>query len=91
MLTDKQVQKIIKAVAEYHAKDGDDGPGYFTEDEVTKVVRWIEGVMIDHGMMLNVLNGRFSVAIDKDGEVSFRITPKGERYVESLPLKEASA
>lgn len=73
LLSDEQVRTLLLMQLHTAEIDGKDG---CTEEEMRALVEWAEHVMIDHGMLENVLAGAFRVRWEGD-QPSFSLSAKG--------------
>jgi hypothetical protein len=61
-----------------------------SHEDAIAVVRWAEGVRIDHQMLAMVLKGDATVRI-VDGNARYRLTAKGKAAAEELMRKSPAA
>jgi len=53
--------------------------------QLVALLDWVEDVILRHGLIESIEKGFSEIAGMKDGEPTFRITPAGKKYVQSMP------
>lgn len=83
MLEDRELKAIKKAMYAFYG-----GPP--PEVDEHKVLEWAIDARINAGLLDGVIRGYLAVGI-KDGEMHFRVTPKGGKKVDELLKRAAGA
>jgi hypothetical protein len=75
LLSQEQVEQIVLALAAHRET--------FTEAEAAKLVEWAENVMMDYGMLQNVLDGNLTWGWEGDGP-EFSLSGLGQEAAEKI-------